>query len=102
MKHRCGLDGWKQRGSGADGGGGGLEPGHTGPSDAAEPGPLQSTSTDTSVLLENTYFFCSFLFFSAGPPRVPTPKASFGELSDSGVTAAKRTTSGNSKSSKPC
>lgn len=35
----------------------------------------------------DTYFFCSFLFFSAGPPRVPTPKPSFGELSASGVPA---------------
>lgn len=38
-------------------------------------------------MLEDTYFFCSFLFFSAGPPRVPIPKPSLGELSASGVPA---------------
>lgn len=36
---------------------------------------------------EDTYFFCSFLFFSAGPPKVPIPKPSLGELSASGVPA---------------
>lgn len=38
----------------------------------------------------DTYFFCSFLFLSAGPPRVPMPKPSLGELSASGVPAEKR------------
>lgn len=37
--------------------------------------------------MEGTYFFCSFLFFSAGPPRVPMPKLSLGEVSASGVPA---------------
>lgn len=56
-------------------------------------GPLHSQHIQIyiTVLLENTYFFCSFLFFSAGPPRVPIPKPSFGELSDSGVPAGKTT-----------
>lgn len=40
---------------------------------------------------EDTYFFCSFLFFSAGPPRVPIPKLSLVELSDSGVPARNTT-----------
>lgn len=37
-----------------------------------------------------THFFCSFLFLSAGPPRVPTPRPSLGELSASGVPAENR------------
>lgn len=44
--------GWKQRGSGGGGGGGGgdggkLEPARRNASDAADTGPLQSTSTNT-------------------------------------------------------
>lgn len=36
------------------------------------------------------HFFCSFLFLSAGPPRVPTPRPSLGVFSASGVPAENR------------
>lgn len=46
--------------------------------------------TETGEERGDTYFFCSFLFLSAGPPRVPMPKPSLGELSASGVPAENR------------
>lgn len=55
--------------------------------------PTVHACSQTSQSSEDTYFFCSFLFFSAGPPREPIPRPSFGLLSDSGVPAADVTTS---------
>lgn len=50
----------------------------------------------------DTHFFCSFLFLSAGPPRVPTPRPSLGEFSASGVPAENRGAAVRSGGSSKC
>lgn len=49
--------------------------------------PVLGIEMSRSVDNADTYFFWSFLFFSAEPDKVPIPAASFGELSASGVPA---------------
>lgn len=86
-------------GAGKEGGGGGeewagwLEAAWVGWVGGLKTAALQSTPAHTPPSSEDTYFFCSLRFFSAGPPREPTPRPSLGELSDSGVPAADVTTS---------